>query len=122
MSSTTEHVEHAEAADHGHDEHHGHDGHVPSDSYFIRIALILALVTALETSTYWWGSWFDGNLDRAVVPALLIMMAIKFVMIVSVFMHLKFDSKVFSFMFYTGLVLAIFVYMVFLFTFQYFRS
>ena len=120
MTSTTDHVEHASEGDHA--EHHGHDGHVPSDGYFVRIALILALVTALETSTYWWGDWFGGNLDRAVVPALLIMMAIKFVMIVSVFMHLKFDSKIFSFMFYTGLVLAIFVYMVFLFTFQYFRS
>lgn len=120
MSSTTEHVEHAEVVDHD-AAHHSHDGHVPSDGYFIRIALILAFVTALETSTYWWGDWFDGKLDAAVVPALIIMMAIKFFMIVSVFMHLKFDSKIFSFMFYTGLVLAIGVYMVFLFTFQYFR-
>ena len=54
-------------------------------------------------------------------PALLIMMAIKFFMIASIFMHLKFDNKIFSFMFYTGLVLAIFVYCVFLFTFQFFR-
>ena len=99
------------------DEHHGHDGHVPKDSYFIRIAIILAIVTALETSTYWW----PDSMAKAVVPALLIMMSIKFVMIVSVFMHLKFDSKIFSMMFYTGLGLAVFVYMVFLFTFQFFR-
>jgi cytochrome c oxidase subunit IV len=39
---------------------------------------------------------------------------------VSVFMHLKFDSKIFSMMFYAGLVLAVGVYMVFLFTFQFF--
>ncbi len=114
MSSTTEHVEDAAAEG----EHHGHDGHVPSDGYFIKIAIILAIVTALETSTYWWP---EGAQSWA-IPALLIMMAIKFFMIVSIFMHLKFDSKIFSFMFYTGLVLAIFVYMVFLFTFQYFRS
>ena len=119
MSSTTEHVEHAEVVEHG--EHHSHDGHVPSDGYFTRIALILAVVTALETTTYWWEDWFGSGVARAVIPALLIMMAIKFFMIVSVFMHLKFDSKIFSFMFYTGLVLAIGVYMVFLLTFQYFR-
>ena len=118
--STTEHIEpaeHAAVAEH----HHSHDHHVPNDGYFVKIAIILAFVTALETSTYWWGDWFDGNLDRVVVPALLIMMAIKFFMIASVFMHLKFDSKIFSFMFYMGLVLAVGVYMVFLFTFQYFR-
>ena len=112
--STTEHV--ADAAVETH--HHNHDGHVREDSYFVKIAIILAIVTALETSTYWWP---EGAQSWA-IPALLIMMAIKFFMIVSVFMHLKFDSKIFSFMFYTGLALAIFVYMVFLFTFQYFRS
>jgi cytochrome c oxidase subunit 4 len=120
MSSTTEHIEpaaHAEVV-----EHHAHDHHVPKDSYFVKVALILAFVTALETSTYWWGDWFNGNLDRAVVPALLIMMAIKFFMIASIFMHLKFDSRIFSMMFYTGLFLAIFVYIVFLATFQFFRS
>ena len=123
--STTEHiepVEHAEVVEHGAHHGHGHDEHVPQDSYFIRIALILAFVTALETSTYWWGDWFDGNLDRVVVPALLIMMAIKFVMIASIFMHLKFDNKIFSWMFYTGLGLAVFVYLVFLATFQFFRN
>ena len=55
-------------------------------------------------------------------PALLIMMTIKFFMIVLVFMHLKFDSKIFGYMFYTGLGLALFVYLVFLFTFQFFRG
>ena len=112
MSTTTEHVEHAEAEAHGHD---AHSSHKPT-SYYVNVALILAALTALETSTYWidFGPFF--------MPALLIMMGIKFVMIVSIFMHQKFDSKIFTFMFYTGLVLAIFVYMVFLFTFQYFRS
>ncbi len=121
--STTEHIEPVEHAEHAeHVAHHGHDEHVPQDSYFVRIALILAFVTALETSTYWWGDWFNGNLDRAVVPALLIMMAIKFVMIASIFMHLKFDNRIFSWMFYTGLGLAVFVYVVFLATFQFFRG
>jgi cytochrome c oxidase subunit 4 len=55
-------------------------------------------------------------------PALLIMMTIKFFMIVLIFMHLKYDNKLFSLMFYIGLGLALFVYMVALFTFQFFRS
>jgi cytochrome c oxidase subunit 4 len=109
MSATTEH-----AAEH----HDAHDEHIPSDRYFIKIAIILAVVTALETSTFWW----PKSLSTVSVVVLLILMTIKFFMIVMIFMHLKFDSKLFGFMFYTGLGLAVFVYLVFLFTFQFFRS
>lgn len=112
MSATTEHAEHAEHAA------ESHEHHAPSDRYFIKIAIILAVVTALETSTYWW----PKSMETVGVISLLIMMTIKFFMIVMVFMHLKFDSKIFSLMFYTGMVLAIGVYMVFLFTFQFFKS
>jgi cytochrome c oxidase subunit 4 len=115
MSATTEHVEPAEHV--GAEHHHAHDDHVPQDSYFVKIAIILAIVTAMETSTYWW----PDSMHSFSTPMLLVLMAIKFFMIVSIFMHLKFDSKIFSFMFYTGLGLAIFVYSVFLFTFQFFR-
>jgi cytochrome c oxidase subunit 4 len=54
------------------------------------------------------------------MPALLIMMVVKFVMVVSYFMHLKFDNKLFSFLFYVGLGLALFVYFVALATFKFF--
>jgi len=54
------------------------------------------------------------------LPALLIMMVVKFVMVVSYFMHLKFDNKVFSYLFYAGLALAVGVYIVFLSTFKFF--
>ena len=37
-------------------------------------------------------------------------------------MHLKFDNKIFTFAFYTGLLLAIFVYIVALATFHFFGS
>ena len=54
------------------------------------------------------------------MPSLMIMMVVKFVMVVSYFMHLKFDSKIFSVLFYTGLGLALFVYIVALATFKFF--
>ena len=111
MSATTEHVEHAE---HGSGvESHGHE---LTDYYFIKVALVLAAVTALETSTYWW----PESMSSVATPALLIMMVIKFFMIILIFMHLKFDSKIFSLMFYIGLGLAVSVYCVFLSTFQFF--
>jgi cytochrome c oxidase subunit 4 len=112
MSAVTEHVEeqgHA-AADHAADGGH----HTPTDGYFIRVALVLAALTALETSTYW------IHLGGFATPLLLILMTIKFFMIILIFMHLKFDNKLFSVMFYIGLGLAVLVYSVFLSTFQFF--
>jgi cytochrome c oxidase subunit 4 len=85
-----------------------------SDAGYIKIALILAAITALEVSTYY------VDFGPLFMPSLMIMMVIKFVMVVSYFMHLKFDNKVFSFLFYTGLALALFVYITALATFKFF--
>jgi cytochrome c oxidase subunit 4 len=110
MSTVTEHTAHE--SEHVEDDGDYHEHH--PDSYYIKIALILAVITALETSTYWidFGPFF--------LPSLLIMMAIKFVMVVSIFMHLKFDNKIFSYMFYSGLFLAIGVYVGALASFHFF--
>jgi caa(3)-type oxidase subunit IV len=116
MSATIDQVEDQEPKPHGHDEH------IPSDLYFIKTAAVLAVITALETSTYWWGDWFGSSLSRIATPVLLVLMTIKFFMIVLIFMHLKFDSKLFSFLFYVGLGLAVCVYLVALLTFQFFRG
>jgi cytochrome c oxidase subunit 4 len=92
-------------------EHHDHS---MTDGGYIKIALILAAITALEVSTYY------VDFGPLFMPALMIMMIVKFVMVVSYFMHLKFDNRLFSFLFYTGLGLALFVYFVALATFKFF--
>jgi cytochrome c oxidase subunit 4 len=96
-------------------EQHEQD-HGMSDAGYIKIALILAAITALEVSTYY------VDFGPLFMPSLMIMMVVKFVMVVSYFMHLKFDSRIFSFMFYTGLGLALFVYITALATFKFFIS
>jgi cytochrome c oxidase subunit 4 len=109
MSTATEHTEHTEHTD-GHEaEHHG-----MSDMQYIKIALVLAALTAIEVSTYYvdFGPFF--------MPTLFILMIIKFVIVASYFMHLKFDNKLFSYLFYSGLLLAIAVYCGFLATFKFF--
>ena len=85
-----------------------------SNSGYVRIAAILAAITALEVSTYY------VDLGRLFLPALLIMMAVKFVIVVSYFMHLKYDNKLFSWVFYAGLILALIVYGIALATFHFF--
>lgn len=94
-----------------HEQEHG-----MSDAGYIKIAIILAAITALEVSTYY------VDFGPLFMPSLMIMMVVKFAMVVSYFMHLKFDSKIFTFMFYTGLGLALFVYITALATFKFFIS
>jgi cytochrome c oxidase subunit 4 len=47
-------------------------------------------------------------------------MLVKFFSVVLFFMHLKFDNRLFSLMFYLGLGLAVAVYVAALFTFEFF--
>ena len=115
--STTEHheTEHVNTDGEIVHEYDPHDDHKP-DSYYVIVALILAAITALETSTYW------VDFGPLFMPALLTMMTIKFFMVVLLFMHLKFDNRLFGVLFYTGLGLAVFVYLVALATFNFFGS
>jgi len=98
------------------DTHAAHDAaeHGMSTRGYINIALILAAITALEVSTYY------VDFGPLFLPSLLIMMVVKFFMVVSYFMHLKFDNKVFSWMVYAGLFLAVGVYVAALSTFHFF--
>jgi cytochrome c oxidase subunit 4 len=106
----------ATAVEHGTET--GHDEHVQHgwpDRKYIQLAVILALITALEV----WASYADW-LGVFFIPALMIMMAVKFLAVALFFMHLRFDSPIFSWMFYTGLIPAILIFGAMLMTFQFF--
>ena len=98
-------------------DHTAHDDlyhHQISDRNYIVIALLLAVLTALEVAAT------EVGLGSFLVPALLIMMAIKFFIVVSYFMHLKHDSPIFKFGFYVGLGGALVLYSIMLTTFHFF--
>src|SRR5262245_44385304 len=108
MSAETEHFEasvgHHDSGSFGHDE--VHEG--LSDSKYVKVALILAAITAAEVGLTYWKSlphWFF-------LLSLLTLMSIKFFTVVLFFMHVKFDNPIFGRLFYTGLGLAVFVYIV----------
>jgi cytochrome c oxidase subunit 4 len=101
----------ADAAD-SHDDWHGHG---LTDLGYVQIALALAIITGMEV----YASYTDW-LGRAFLPILLTLMIVKFFSVVLFFMHLRFDSKIFSALFYAGLFLAVGVYTVALFTFHFF--
>ena len=113
MTAETTHVHTGE--DLGANEFGDHQ-HGATDKQYIVIAVILAVITAAEVSlTYL-------HVGPFFLPALLIMMTAKFLIVVSFFMHLKFDNRIFSFMFYMGLILAVGVYSAALATFHFFGS
>ena len=95
-------------------EHGGHDH--PGERTYVGIAVILAVLTAAEVATY----YFEDQLGGLLVPALIVMMIVKFFLVVAWFMHLRFDSNVFTRMFVSGLFLAIGVYLATLATFRFF--
>ncbi len=92
-----------------HDEHHG-----PTDAFFIKTALVLAVITALEVAASY------VELGVFFLPILIGLMLIKFFAVVLVFMHVKYDRPIFGQLFYIGLALAVGVYLVMLLTFQFF--
>jgi cytochrome c oxidase subunit IV len=110
--TTTEHAEHTDHGD-DHGDHGEAHGHKPN-SFYIKVAVALAIVTAVEVGIYYLelGKWF--------MPILLILMVVKFLTVVSLFMHLKYDNKMFAMLFYSGLILALVVYIAALMTFRFF--
>jgi cytochrome c oxidase subunit IV len=88
MANSAEiHVEHA----------HEH----PTPGKYRQIALILTILTIAEVAVY-----YIEPLAPVLVPLLLILSAAKFFYVVQFYMHLKYDSKVFTGVFVFPMALA----------------
>ena len=81
--------------------HDAHGSHA-SVGFYWTIGGILAVLTAIEVALY----YMKPPMEQ---PLLLILSAVKFVLVVGFFMHLKFDSNVFTGVFMAGLALAMFM-------------
>src|SRR5947208_7104126 len=75
----------------------------PTWTQYKWVALILTLITVVEVWIYY-TPFKDSPLF---VPALLIMSAVKFAIVVLFYMHLKYDHKLFKALFTGPLVIAI---------------
>lgn len=75
-----------------------HGEHHPGAMEYLQIGAILTIITAVEVALY----YIDMN--RTLLLGLLgILSVVKFTMVVMWFMHLKFDNRLFSILFATGL-------------------
>src|SRR5688572_13331858 len=73
----------------------------PQPGEYIRIAVILATITAIEVAVV-----YVEALAPVLIAILLVLSALKFALVVLWFMHLKFDSRLFSGIFVGGLILG----------------
>lgn len=94
-----------------------HSGRHPSPKEYIRIAVILALITAAEVAIY----YIEGA-QEFLIPLLFLFAIVKFTLVAMWFMHLKFDSRTYARFFVMGLAGAITLYLVVLLTFQVFSG
>jgi cytochrome c oxidase subunit 4 len=89
----------------------------PSPKEYVRIAIILAVVTAAEVGVYYL------ELSRGLmIPLLFGFAAIKFALVVLWFMHLRFDSRTYARFFMLGLAGAVTLYTVVLISFRAFAG
>jgi cytochrome c oxidase subunit 4 len=94
---------HDAVAAHGHGGHEGDHGHHPTAKLYVMIGLLLTAITALEVSAYYIPAW-EGS--PIYVPSMLLLSAIKFIVVVMFYMHLKYDHKLFRALFTGPFVIA----------------
>ena len=70
--------------------------------FYVVIALILTVITAAEVMVF-----YVEHLKPVLVPILLVLAAAKFTLVAMFFMHLRFDSKVFTGLFVGPLIIAV---------------
>jgi caa(3)-type oxidase subunit IV len=92
-------------------EGHGAGDHAhPSPGLYLKVAVVLFVLTALEVLAYEVGhrpTWpIHGLVEPLVVPILLILSAAKFALVAMFYMHLKQDSKLFTNLFVWPILLA----------------
>ena len=91
------------------DPHRSH----PSAKEYVRIGLILGVLTALEVTAS-----YTVDSARVLIPTLLVAAFVKFLLVVMWFMHLRFDDRRYARFFVIGLAGATTLYLIVLITFQ----
>ena len=82
--------------------HAGGGGHATVRTY-VHVAIVLAIITALEVATL----YVPGIPSALLVGSLLLMSAVKFFLVVGFFMHLRYDHPIMRALFVGPLIIAI---------------
>lgn len=100
----------------------GHLAHAPEEHHggtartYVEVAIFLAIITSLEV-VVWYIKWLHHH--GLLGPILLILSAVKFVTVVGVYMHLKYDDRRLTWVFAFGLTVATSIILTLYFLFKY---
>ena len=83
-----------------------HSEHHPTPADYVRIAIILSIITLVEVFIY-----YLPSMRPVLVPILLALSIVKFLAVVGYFMHLKDDKRLFRLTFAAALVLSLGVFL-----------
>ena len=89
-------------------------GHPTPMTYF-KVAMTLSVITAIEVAIF-----YVEDLGKGIIPILTVLSVGKFALVAMFYMHLKYDSRLFTSFFVAGLVLAVLVVFAVLFLFRVF--
>lgn len=78
----------------------------PTFRQYVMVATFLFVITIIEFILIWSRVGIADDLGEAKVPLLVVLSAIKFAIVIMFYMHLKFDSRLFTAVFLAGLALA----------------
>jgi caa(3)-type oxidase subunit IV len=98
------------AASHAHHAPHAEEHAHPTPGLYLKVALVLFVLTALEVGAYELARRPDAPLhalvEPVVVPILLVLSAAKFALVAMFYMHLKQDSRLFTNLFVWPIIIA----------------
>jgi cytochrome c oxidase subunit 4 len=89
-----------------HGAHDAHEEHHPTPADYVRIAVVLSIITLVEVFIY-----YLPSMRPVLVPILLVLSIVKFLAVVGYFMHLKNDKRLFRLTFGAALVLSLAVFL-----------
>ena len=78
-----------------------HESGHPGARQYLGIATVLTVLTAIEVAVY-----YVRAMRPVLVPSLLVLSALKFALVALFYMHLKFDSRLFTWLFVIPLCVA----------------
>jgi cytochrome c oxidase subunit 4 len=87
------HIESTAQAEAGHNH--------PGAKQYLGIAVVLTVITALEVAIF-----YIPSMKAMMVPLLLTLSALKFALVAMFYMHLKFDHRIFSWLFVVPMIIA----------------
>ena len=102
------HHEGGHGAGPGHPVEHAH----PGAKEYLAIATVLVVITAIEVAVF-----YVPQLKPVLVVTLLLLSAVKFGLVAAFYMHLKFDHRIFTWLFVLPMLLATFVILALMYLF-----